>query len=147
MYLIPVKKFRIKNKRATMVFRGVFTVGLVIAGLFFSIGLLNFTGVNYFFNLNISPIFFYVVPGLLIVGIFIYRPFCRFLCPYGVLLSLASTKGIFKLRRNDRCIECKKCEVACPTNEAKSDDLKQECYMCNRCRDVCPVNAIDYRRK
>ncbi|MEA3558408.1 MAG: 4Fe-4S binding protein [Candidatus Thermoplasmatota archaeon] len=147
IYLLPVKKFKIKNKAIPIVFRGVFTAGLIISGLLFSIGILRYTGVSDFFNLNVSSIFFYIFPILLLISIFVYRPFCRFLCPYGVFLSLASSIGIFKLRRNDRCIECGKCETACPTNEAGRDDLKQECYMCNRCRDVCPVSAVEYRRK
>jgi len=81
---------------------------------------------------------------LLTISIFVYRPFCWFFCPYGALLSLISVKGLLKLKRNDDCIDCEKCEKICPTNEAGKLDLKQECYLCNRCKDVCPVNAIEY---
>ncbi len=75
VYLIPIKKFKIKNKKIPMIFRAMFLIVLLISGLFFSIGLLNYTGVNAFFNLNVSSIFFYVFPVLLVVSIFIYRPF------------------------------------------------------------------------
>ena len=68
-----------------------------------------------------------------------YRPFCRLICPYAVLLSLGTWKGVFKLQRTDACIECKKCEKACPTDEAKREDGKAECYLCGRCTDICPV--------
>ena len=61
-----------------------------------------------------------------------------------VLISLTSIKSLFRLKRNDRCVDCKKCETICPTNEAGRTDLKQECYLCNRCKDVCPVDAIGY---
>jgi len=147
LYYIPVKKVKITNKKLPLIFRGIFFIAFIISGLLFSIGLLNFTGMADFFNLKVSSISFFVFLAILVISVFVYRPFCRFICPYGMLLSLTSSISIFKLRRNDSCIECKKCEKTCPTNEAGSNDLKQECYLCNRCRDVCPVNAIEYRRK
>jgi NAD-dependent dihydropyrimidine dehydrogenase PreA subunit len=55
--------------------------------------------------------------------------------------------SLFKLRRNPSCIECGKCEMACPVDEAKRGDRKGECYLCARCIEVCPVKgAITYRR-
>jgi len=84
---------------------------------------------------------------LLVVSLFFYRPFCRVVCPYGALLSLAGLASRFKLRRNPSCIECGKCEFACPTGEAGREDRKGECYLCGRCTEVCPVKgAITYRR-
>ena len=54
---------------------------------------------------------------------------------------------MFKLQRTDAGIECKKCEKACPTDEAKRDDGKAECYLCGRCTDICPVaGALKYNR-
>ncbi len=146
VYLIPVKKLKIKNKTLPIVFRLIFFIAFVVLGVIFSMGLLTFFGFYDFFNLAVTSIFFYIFLVLLIVSIFFYRPFCQFFCPYGALLSLASIKGLFKLQRNANCVDCKKCEIICPTSEAGRDDLKQECYLCNRCKDVCPVDAIGYVR-
>lgn len=53
----------------------------------------------------------------LAAGIFIARPYCRYLCPYGVLLRWAS---IFARRHATvtpaECIQCRLCEEACPYN-------------------------------
>jgi len=144
VYLIPIKKLKIKNKTLPIVFRLIFFIAFVVLGVIFSMGILTFFGFYDFFNLNVTSIFFYIFLALLTVSIFFYRPFCRFFCPYGALLSLASIKGLFKLQRNANCVDCKKCEIICPTNEAGRNDLKQECYLCNRCKDVCPVDAIKY---
>jgi NosR/NirI family nitrous oxide reductase transcriptional regulator len=53
--------------------------------------------------------------ALLLAGVFIGRPYCRFLCPYGALLSLISriSKWNVTLTPND-CIQCQLCDVACP---------------------------------
>lgn len=53
--------------------------------------------------------------GFLVVGLFIGRPYCRFLCPYGALLSLLSraAKKPVTLTPDD-CIKCQICDVACP---------------------------------
>lgn len=147
VYHIPTKKARIKNKVFPVAFRFVFFVAFIVVALVSSAGLLKYLGVRDFFYLDVSSAFFYVFLALLIISPFLYRPFCRFLCPYGVLLSLAAIKSRFKLRRNENCIDCKKCGEICPTNEAGRTDLKQECYLCNRCKYVCPNNAIDYTRK
>jgi len=146
VYLIPLKKLKIKNKTPLIIFRLIFFIAFVVLSVIFAMGILTYFGFYDFFNLNINSIFFYILLILLAVSIFVYRPFCRFICPYGVFLSLVSGKGLFKLKRNNNCIDCGECEKACPTSEAGINDLKQECYLCNRCKDVCSVDAIEYVR-
>ena len=49
------------------------------------------------------------------LGIFVGRPFCRFLCPYGVLLGLASSVSKWRVRITpDTCTQCRLCEESCP---------------------------------
>ncbi len=52
---------------------------------------------------------------LLLVGLFVGRPYCRFLCPYGVVLRQLSrlSKWRVTITPND-CINCRLCEDACP---------------------------------
>lgn len=52
---------------------------------------------------------------LLLIGIFVARPYCRFLCPYGVLLGWASrfSKSHLSITPAD-CIQCRLCEDSCP---------------------------------
>lgn len=52
---------------------------------------------------------------LLLIGIFIARPYCRFLCPYGALLGLCSLfarKHVTVSPNN--CDKCRLCEEICP---------------------------------
>lgn len=52
--------------------------------------------------------------GLLLLGVFVGRPYCRFLCPYGAILKVFSrfSKWNVTLTGND-CIGCQICEAAC----------------------------------
>ena len=147
IYLLPSKKLKISNKAITIAFRLLFSIAFVILAAAFSIGLLKYLGVKDFFHLDTASVFFWAFLAIAVISIFLYRPFCRLACPYGVLLSLAVIKGRFKLRRNENCINCKKCIEACPTNEVGWTDLKQECYMCYRCKEICPVDGMEYTRR
>ena len=52
---------------------------------------------------------------ILILGIFIARPYCRFLCPYGVLLNWISRFSRKHITITPgACIECRLCEDSCP---------------------------------
>lgn len=53
--------------------------------------------------------------GILITGMFIPRPYCRFICPYSVLLKLMSRFSRWHLTISpDECIQCRLCEDSCP---------------------------------
>jgi len=73
---------------------------------------------------DIGMILFGVI--LLILAIFTGRPFCRFMCPYGALLSLFSSVSIWKVRLTDKsCINCELCHNACPVDAIKAPYLKK----------------------
>ena len=68
-----------------------------------------------FFRHNATYLMFIIGGALLLTGIFIARPYCRFLCPYGVLLNLASRVSRRHLSiAPGTCINCRLCENACP---------------------------------
>jgi len=51
----------------------------------------------------------------LIIGIFIGRPYCRFICPYGVILRQLSRISKWRVTITpDDCIQCRLCEESCP---------------------------------
>jgi NosR/NirI family transcriptional regulator, nitrous oxide reductase regulator len=53
--------------------------------------------------------------SLLLIGLFIGRPYCRFLCPYGIVLRHLSRLSKRRVTITpDECIQCRLCENACP---------------------------------
>ena len=51
----------------------------------------------------------------LLAGMFVGRPYCRFLCPYGGLLRIASLASKWRVRVTpDSCTQCRLCEQSCP---------------------------------
>jgi len=136
-YHTPVPKTSPRYKNAFMAVRALVFVVFLFMAFVLSASLLSDFGIRDFFYLTLTTgsfVFFMV----LLLSMTWYRPFCRLVCPYGALLSLGAWKSLFRLQRTDACIECRKCEKACPTDEAKREDAKAECYLCRRCIDVCP---------
>ena len=54
--------------------------------------------------------------AMLGLSVFVARPYCRWLCPYGVLLGLASKLGWRRLTisPDGSCVSCRLCEDSCP---------------------------------
>lgn len=51
----------------------------------------------------------------LIIGIFVGRPYCRYLCPYSVLLRFISSASKWHVSITpNKCIKCRLCEDSCP---------------------------------
>ncbi|MDO8542855.1 MAG: 4Fe-4S binding protein [Opitutaceae bacterium] len=53
--------------------------------------------------------------AFIVTGMFVGRPYCRFLCPYGALLRLGSLVSKWRVRVTpDFCTQCRLCEHSCP---------------------------------
>ncbi len=65
--------------------------------------------------------------GLLAVGMYIGRPYCRFLCPYGAILRFLSrfAKWNVTLAPTD-CLHCQLCDAACPFGAIRESSSSPE---------------------
>ena len=100
---------------------------------------------NFFRNIGILGIV--VLAALVVFSVLIQNFWCRFLCPYGALMGIVSIVSPVKIRRDAQaCIDCGKCNKACPSH-LPVDRLVQirsvECTGCMECIAVCPAeNAL-----
>ena len=96
---------------------------------------------NFFRDIGLTAA---IVIGLLaLLSMLVQNFWCRYLCPYGALMGLASLLSPVKIRRDqEACIDCAKCSKACPAGLAV-DKLVQirtvECTACMACVAACPA--------
>jgi polyferredoxin len=86
--------------------------------------------------------------GLLGVGLFVERAFCRYLCPLGAAFGIPAKLRLFEwLRRHHQCARpCQICAVGCPVQAIHPDGRinPNECIHCLACQTnyyddhVCP---------
>ena len=68
-----------------------------------------------FFRFNANPALWVISIAMLVIAVFVGRPYCRFLCPYGLILRQLGRLSIFRVKITpDECIHCRLCEEACP---------------------------------
>ncbi|MBQ8944867.1 MAG: 4Fe-4S binding protein [Clostridia bacterium] len=82
----------------------------------------------------------------LLAGIFIFRPFCKYLCPLGAFYSLFNRVSVFKMDVDkSACIGCSACAGTCKMGVNPSlNPNSLECIRCGECVNVCPCGALKY---
>ncbi len=82
--------------------------------------------------------------GTLLLSIASFRPFCKYICPLGLMYGLMNRVSMYKIKFNKhKCISCQKCVKVCKmqVNPTKSPN-SIECIRCLDCIHICPVNAL-----
>lgn len=96
---------------------------------------------------NLGPLFtwkFCLLMAIIIGSIFIFRFFCRFICPLGAIYGLFNRFSVFgiKLEKN-KCTDCGLCVSKCKMDIRHVND--HECINCGECIEVCPTQAISWK--
>ena len=86
------------------------------------------------FYLSTSPLLLSIAGGFLVASAVVPRFYCRYACPLGAALGVASLLSFFRIRRVEQCEPCKVCEIACPTGAIRGPEIDfKECVRCNVC--------------
>ncbi len=87
---------------------------------------------------------FVILMVIIAACVFIYRAFCRFLCPLGAIYGLFSKIAVIGVRvEPTRCVDCGKCMACCPVDTRRVGD--HECVQCGKCIEACPTGAISMK--
>ncbi|MEW6335139.1 MAG: 4Fe-4S binding protein [Thermodesulfobacteriota bacterium] len=84
---------------------------------------------------------------ILTASLFVYRPWCHFFCPFGLVGWFLEKISLFKIVvHNETCIGCRACEKACPSTVMGAilmqDRTVPDCFACGTCIEVCPTDSI-----
>ena len=87
----------------------------------------------------------FIILALTLAGsVFVYRVFCRFICPLGAIYSLFARIALIGVRIDrSACSGCGLCVRTCPMDVRRPGD--RECVQCGQCAAVCPEKAITVR--
>ena len=87
---------------------------------------------------------FIIMVVILSACVFVYRAFCRFVCPLGAIYGLFARIALVGMRVDESsCTGCGACVRACPTDIRRVGD--HECVHCGLCMNVCPEKAISLK--
>ena len=81
---------------------------------------------------------------ILLLAVFIYLPFCRFLCPLGAIYGLFNRISFVSLNVNkQKCIDCGLCAQVCGMGvDPCKNSASPECIRCGKCVSSCRQQAI-----
>ncbi|MGI6007040.1 MAG: 4Fe-4S binding protein [Ruminococcus sp.] len=81
---------------------------------------------------------------LLLLALWVYRPFCRYLCPLGAVYGFFNKAAVFRYQVDESlCVRCGQCQEACDFGiDVYRNPNSSECIRCGKCKKACPVSAI-----
>lgn len=85
-----------------------------------------------------------VLAIILLWSLWVYRPFCKYLCPLGAVYGWFNPIALSRFRvEKEDCIDCKKCKSVCPMDIPVYDKPNSaECIRCGKCVQACPTECI-----
>ena len=87
---------------------------------------------------------FSVLVAIIVASIFIFRFFCRFICPLGAIYGFFNKFALLGVKLDkDKCTECGLCISHCKMDIRHVGD--HECINCGECISVCPTKAISWK--
>ena len=95
----------------------------------------------------LGPLFtwkFLLLVSFLVASVFIFRFFCRFLCPLGAIYGLFNKISFVGVKVDKpKCTDCGICVSQCQMDIAHVGD--HECISCGECISACPTKAIRWK--
>lgn len=90
-----------------------------------------------------------LLAAIIVTSAFVYRPWCRYVCPMGAIFALAARLSLLRLVPEASCVGCKLCSRNCGTQSLAVDKgtnrviIEQgECMSCGACRSTCRKGGI-----
>ena len=85
-----------------------------------------------------------IAAGIIVASIFVYRPFCRILCPLGAFYSLFNKIAFMKMYCDEgKCTSCGNCAAACHIGiNPAAQPNSPECVRCGNCIKACGAMAL-----
>lgn len=86
----------------------------------------------------------FILAAILAASVFIFRPFCRYLCPLGAIYGAMNPVSLCRMWVNRHsCTSCGACQKACGLDIAPyKTPNSPDCIRCGKCIRACPNDAL-----
>ncbi len=86
-----------------------------------------------------------ILLGIIVLAVFFYRPFCKWICPLGAFYALFNKISVYQLRVDEgKCTACGACSRVCKMDvDVFRSPNHTECIRCGDCIRACPQQAIN----
>ena len=85
-----------------------------------------------------------ILLGVVVLSVFFYRPFCKWICPLGAFYALFNKIAVYHYRVDaDKCTSCGVCSRVCKMDvDVFRTPNHSECIRCGDCLRACPHQAL-----